>query len=281
MVEAVYGDSVIRAARLSAIEALLRERHVLSTSALADEMGVSHVTVRRDLDTLADAGRIERVFGGARLLDTPRRTLTAAPRDPAAPDHETADEPFDQVLGRNAAAKRAIAQRAAALVNDGDTLFIDIGTTAYLLARELVDRRLAVVTASLSVVDLLGPAPDIELVVLGGEYNREYRCTQGAGVAHALTGLQIDRAFLGCAGVSERGAVRDTDARQAAIKRAAVAAAGTRILLADSSKFPGVGMFTAVELDQLDTLVTDAPASTLSPTLRDLATASTPEVLTP
>lgn len=261
---------------------------MLSTKELAEHLGVSLVTVRRDLDGLDAEGRIERVFGGARLVSAAAAEpgMAAAPAAEPEPreltrEAQTLDDPFDDVLTRNPAAKRAIASRAAGLIRDGETVFLDIGTTVYELARALADRRLTVVTASLGVIDLLGPAPEVELVVLGGDYNKRYRCTQGPAVAEAISLLQIDRVVLGCSGISDRGAVRDTDARQTVIKRAAAASGAPVALLADSTKFPGVGAYTALDLSSIDHLVTDIGTDHLAGHLAPGSAHGPTEVLTP
>jgi DeoR/GlpR family transcriptional regulator of sugar metabolism len=305
---------MIRAARISAIESLLRQHGVLSTQQLADALGISTATVRRDLDGLDADGGIERVFGGARLRGegadaagtsgaagspgtggvpgtaaasgTAAVAGTAAAPGPTAGVHadgaaalpSAADEPFDEVLTRNAENKRSIARRAADLVSEGETVFIDVGTTTYEFARLLVDHTLTVVTNSLGVVNVLSGAEGIDLIVLGGTYNREYRCTQGPGVSDVLDSLEIDRIVLGCSGISDRGAIRDTDARQASIKRTAARTGGETMLLADSSKFPGIGAYTALSIEGMDRLVTDTEPPQA---LRDLCEDSSTEVVFP
>lgn len=287
---------MIRAARLSAIEDLLRERHVLSTAQLAEELKVSSATARRDLQHLDEAGRIDRVFGGAQLRTTgsgrsggsfgndgssstapeePANAGESAASDAGDPDDQGRDDPFDEVLARNSAAKRAIASAAVELIRDGETVFIDAGTTTYEFARLLASRSLTVVTNSLGIVSLLGEAEGIDLIVLGGAYNREYRSTQGKSVRDALGTLLIDRAVIGCAGITESGEIRDTDQRGAAVKLAAIGRAGSAMLLADASKFPGRGAYTALDLTQITEIVTDKP---LSAALTALAEVDTTEV---
>jgi DeoR/GlpR family transcriptional regulator of sugar metabolism len=211
---------------------------------------------------------------------------TAAAPGPTAGVHadgavalpSAADEPFDEVLTRNAENKRSIARRAADLVSEGETVFVDVGTTTYEFARLLVDHTLTVVTNSLGVVNVLSGAEGIDLIVLGGTYNREYRCTQGPGVSDVLDSLEIDRIVLGCSGISDRGAIRDTDARQASIKRTAARTGGETMLLADSSKFPGIGAYTALSIEGMDRLVTDTEPPQA---LRDLCEDSSTEVVLP
>lgn len=273
---------VIRVARLDAIESMLQEQKVVSTHEIVDVLGVSGATARRDLDDLVAEGRVVRVHGGAKLpehVEEDPSSLDAEAPEGSTP-HEGAevDEPFHEVLTRNSALKRTLARAAAALVADGETLFLDIGTTTYELARCLLDRPLTIVTSSLGVVDALSASQRGKLVVLGGEYNREYRCTQGRSVQDELRELHIDHAFLGCAGITELGVVRDNDARQAAIKRAAAECSGETTVLADSSKIPGIGAYTALELASVDRLVIDRPLPTA---LARLCADASTEVLVP
>lgn len=277
---------MIRVARLDAIESMVREHHVVSTQQIADALAISGTTVRRDLEDLVGANRVERVHGGARAKKDASRnrsvedgaSVASTSSAESEPIDGGIDDPFHEVLSRNSAVKQALAQAAAEQIEDAQTLFLDIGTTTYELARLLVGRQLTVVTSSLGVVDLLAAESQVKVVVLGGEYNREYRCTQGPSVLDGLRDLHIDCAVLGCAGITETGVVRDTDSRQAAVKRAAVAASGAAVLLADSSKIPGVGAYTALELSAMDRLITERP---LPAALQDLCTASDTEVITP
>lgn len=253
---------MIKAARLSEIENLLRSHAVLATREIAESLDVSLATVRRDLDALSSAGRIERLFGGARLVSAAQ----VEPREDAATAIDAAatvlDEPFARVAERNAESKARLAQAAAVMVRDGDTIYLDIGTTASGIADALTACGLTVATSSLGVVNRLAERDDIELILLGGEFNAAYRCTQGATVERELRALQIDRAFLGCSGLSERGVVRDTDAAQVLVKRAAVATGADVVLLADSTKFPGTGAHQALDLSDISRLVTDAALPT-------------------
>jgi DeoR/GlpR family transcriptional regulator of sugar metabolism len=273
---------MIRAARLEAIESMVAAHHVVSTQQIAAELAVSGTTARRDLEDLVAAGRVERVHGGARSLSAPPAAAPESERPSAGPadgedEHTDIDDPFHEVLRRNSAVKKALAEVAAEEFTDGQTLYLDIGTTTYELARRLMHLDLTVVTSSLEVVQLLSAAPQVKVVVLGGEYNREYRCTQGPRVLEGLKDLHIDCAVLGCAGITETGVVRDTDSRQASIKRAAAAASSRTVLLADASKIPGVGAYTALDISEVDRLVTEGPLPTA---LHDLCTAADTEVLT-
>ena len=156
--------------------------------------------------------------------------------------------------------KDAIAERAAALVEDGDTVLLDIGTTAHRLARRLRGRPVTVITNSLAVYEELRDDHSTQLVVLGGMVRRSYRSLVGFLTEDALRQVHAETAFLGASGVRADGHVLDTTAVEVPAKRGMIAAAERVVLIADASKFPGRGMARVCGPEELDIVVTDAPA---------------------
>ncbi|MDO5066700.1 MAG: DeoR/GlpR family DNA-binding transcription regulator [Propionibacteriaceae bacterium] len=233
---------MLKEARLQAILDHLRTRQVESTAALGDALGVSAATIRRDLDELVASGLVTRVFGGAKLT-TP----------------EAVDEPFDEVLPRNSEAKRSIAHIVADQLQPGSTVFLEAGTTCWEVAMAAQELELTVVTNSLRITELLLPRRNIELILLGGTINREYLCTQGASAVAEIRNLLIDVAVVGCSGVGERHVLRDTSQQEREVKRALRESSSRLILAADHGKFPGIGAHTALDLTEIDLLVTDRP----------------------
>jgi DeoR/GlpR family transcriptional regulator of sugar metabolism len=155
--------------------------------------------------------------------------------------------------------KDAVAERAAALVKDGETVLLDIGTTAHRLARRLRGRNLTVVTSNMAVYEELADDAGIELVLLGGMLRREYRSLVGFLTEDNLRQVHADHLFLGTSGVRPDGRVMDTTVVEVPVKRAMIAASDRVILLADSAKFPGTGVATVCGPEALNTVVTDAP----------------------
>ena len=218
----------------------LRDEGASTIVALAERLGVSPATVRRDLVRLDEEGLLTRVYGGA---------APVADRD----------EPFTDVATVRVGEKDAVAERAAALVEDGETVLLDIGTTAHRLARRLRGRNLTVVTSNMAVYEELADDPGIELVLLGGMLRREYRSLVGFLTEDNLRQIHADRLFLGTSGVRPDGRVMDTTVVEVPVKRAMIAASDRVVLLADSAKFPGTGVATVCGPDALHTVVTDAP----------------------
>jgi DeoR/GlpR family transcriptional regulator of sugar metabolism len=206
-------------------------------SDLAEILGVSEMTVRRDLRELARDGRLERVRGGA---------VSAS-----------AEPPFEQTVVERYAAKDRIGAAAAALVREGQTVMIDIGTTTLQAARHLRGSRITVVTSSLAVYDELMPDPGIELVLPGGVVRRNYRSLVGVLAEDSLRQLKADVLFLGTSAVDEQLAVWDSTMVEVPIKRAMIAAAGRVVLLADSEKFAMKGIVRVCEAGAIDHIVTD------------------------
>jgi DeoR/GlpR family transcriptional regulator of sugar metabolism len=206
---------------------------------LARHFGVSEMTVRRDLHALAREGRLERVRGGA---------VSAASEPPFA---EIAVERFE--------AKDRIGAAAAAMVQDGQTVMIDIGTTTLQAARRLRGRTITVVTTSLAVYEELVLDPDIELILPGGLVRRNYRSLVGVLAESSLRQLKADVLLLGTSAVDEQLGVWDSTMVEVPIKRAMIDAAECVALLADHEKFSMAGLVRVCDADAIDLLITDAP----------------------
>ena len=206
-------------------------------SELARSFGVSEMTVRRDLRALAREGKLERVRGGA--LDA------------------GAEPPFEQTAVERFEAKDRIGAAAAALVEDGQTVMIDIGTTTLQAAHHLHGREITVITTNLAVFEELVGDPAIELLLPGGLVRRNYRSLVGVLAADSLRQLKADLLFLGTSGVDEELGVWDTTMVEVPIKRAMIAAADRVALLADSAKFAMGGIVRVCDAGALDAIVTD------------------------
>jgi DeoR/GlpR family transcriptional regulator of sugar metabolism len=219
----------------------LRSEGPASIALLANRLGSSEATIRRDLIHLDAEGLLKRVYGGAVPL-------------------EDRDDPFRDVAQVRAAEKDAVAARCAEQVRDGETVLLDIGTTAHLIARHLRGRPITVITSSLPVVEELLNEASVQLVVLGGMLRREYRSLVGFLTEDNLRQMHADRLFLGTSGVRADGRVMDTTVVEVPVKRAMIAASDQVVLAADVGKFPGTGMALVCGPEELDVVVTNAPA---------------------
>jgi DeoR/GlpR family transcriptional regulator of sugar metabolism len=206
---------------------------------LALTFGVSEMTVRRDLRALAREGKLERVRGGAVTVG--------------------AEPPFDVTAVERYERKDRIGAAAAALVEDGQTVMIDIGTTTLQAAHHLHGRQITVITSSLAVYEELVPDPAIELVLPGGIVRRNYRSLVGMLAEDSLRQLKADVVFLGTSAVDAGLGVWDTTMVEVPIKRAMIAAAQSVALLADTEKFDLPGLVRVCDGSALDRVITDAP----------------------
>lgn len=216
-----------------------------SVPELAHALGVSEATVRRDLQHLADDGQVERVRGGA-----------CRPRSIRPEADEAA---FEVVASQETDEKRRIAKAAAALVEDGDVVALDIGTTVYAMCPYLRDRSITVVTSSLAVVAALADAPRVDLVVMGGILRPNYQSLVGVLTESCLRQVRVDVAFLGAAGVRADGSVLDSTPSEVPVKRAMIDISQRSWLLADHAKFPGQGFLEVAPITSFTGLVTDSP----------------------
>ena len=230
--------------RQRAILRRLRTHGDVSVPVLADEFGVSLSTIRRDLATLSSDGLLRRVRGGGSSVQEDGNTFDAL---------DTRDRGC-------AVDTDAVADRAAALIEDGQIICLDSGATTARLARRLRDRRITVITSSLAVVDELRHASAPELVVLGGVLRTTYQSLVGELTGQALAQLSANLCFLSTSGVNAAGQVLDATGIEVGVKRAMLAAAERSVLLADRSKFPGTGLLAVCEAREIDVLVTNKGA---------------------
>ncbi|MCK9794542.1 DeoR/GlpR family DNA-binding transcription regulator [Isoptericola sp. 4D.3] len=237
------------AERRARIVAEVRRRGAASVTELAQELGVSAMTVRRDIEALADAGELDRVRGGA----TTRGEAVDA-------GHERAFGARTQHL---VAEKRAVARRAAQLVEPGMAVGLSGGTTAWVLAQELrAVPDLTVVTNSLPVAEVFrrpdrADEPYTQSVVLTGGVRTPSDALVGPVAVRALEHLHLDVVFLGVHGVDLHAGLTTPNLLEAETDRAMLAAGQDAVVLADHTKWGVVGLTTIVDLHEVERLVTD------------------------
>ena len=218
---------------------MVRMRGFASLSDLAGELAVSESTVRRDLDQLEETGSAKRTHGGV---------FYTGPSPQLSHFQQRQEAQWDK--------KRQIAGRAAELIEDGDTLLLDGGSTTYELARLLVGRSVQVVTNSLPVANLLTGSRDSDLIFVGGCVHLRTGVTVGPYANEMLSGLNVRRALLSVAGIHDRG-LFNSNLLLVETERAMIAAADEAIVLADSTKFGQQNLALLCELGAVDRMVVD------------------------
>ncbi|WP_432505896.1 DeoR/GlpR family DNA-binding transcription regulator [Kineococcus arenarius] len=227
--------------RQEAILDAVRRRGGVRVADLVEQLGVSDMTVRRDIAELARRGLVERVHGGA-----------------AAAGSST--EPgFAAKSTIRTAQKRAVGALAASLVEPGASVALSAGTTTVEVARHLRDvPGLTVVTNSPPVAELLhDPARTDRTVVLTGGIRTPSDALVGPVAVRSLRDLHVDHLFLGVHGLDERAGLTTPNLVEADTDRALVAAASRVVVVADATKWGVVGLTTIATLEEVDVLVSD------------------------
>jgi len=235
--------------RRERIARAVTERGFLRVTDAAAELGVSTVTVRSDLAALEAAGSLVRVHGGA----MPAVAAGAG------------ESSFESSLETQAAEKRAIGRRAAGLVRSGQSILLDVGTTAMAVAHALVERRdltdVLIVTNGLTIALALEPGiPRFTVVVTGGTLRPLQHSLVNPFASPFLETLHLDVAFIGCNGVDPDRGVTNVNLPEAEVKRRMVLSAERPILIADSSKLGRARLGSVGQLSDFDALVTSADA---------------------
>src|SRR5215208_3208940 len=213
---------------------------------LAKRFEVSAQTIRKDLNDLCDHRSLTRIHGGAIIASGVENLAYEARRFVAA------------------AEKRAIGAAAAALIPNGCSLFINIGTTTEEVARALVSHEgLLVITNNLNVAMQLYPHPRIEVIVAGGSVRRGDGAVVGEASNNLIQQFKVDFAVVGASAIDEDGALLDFDYREVQAAQAIIANARHVILVADSTKFRRTAPVRIGHISQVQTFVTDRglPAS--------------------
>jgi DeoR family fructose operon transcriptional repressor len=222
----------------------IESRRKATVTELCEQFHVSSATIRSDLRDLEAAGLLIRTHGGAMV-----KTKTGLEQD------------MVQRGTQHLAEKRRIAERALELVEDGDTVILDTGTTTLELARLLGRRRdLTVVTNDLAIALVLEAAESVRVLFMGGLVRRNYHCTMvhGATGRDVLAGLSVDKAFMACNSFSMEKGASTPDITQAETKKLMMSIAAKVILLFDATKMGHTSFALFAPLEAVDTIVTDA-----------------------
>jgi len=245
---------VFAAERQLLISALVADRGRVTVADLATRFNITPETVRRDLDALESAGQLRRVHGGAVAADR----ASMSERSLAERQGQRLDE------------KSRIAAAAAAMIPASPTgsILLDAGTTTELLADRLSKwtpqspgDQLLVITNAIPIAFKLSGNDEIRLHILGGRVRGLTGAVVGADTTELLDALRPDIAFVGTNGVDADFGLSTPDTAEAAVKRAIVQSARRVVALADSSKLGEKTLVRFAGLDDLDTLITDAPPS--------------------
>jgi len=228
--------------RLDGVLRLLEANTSATISEIAEQFRVSQMTIRRDLQKLAETGLVIRIPGGARIERW-----------------RGMERSFTERLEKMSPAKRSIGSAAAQLVKDGESVVLDSGTTTLYVARELRNRnQVVVITFSLAVLEELSTAEALRVELTGGVYRASSHDLIGHAVGESLNAIYANCVIFGAAAVSfERGVmVHDPDAQREMLR-----AGRRKILVVDSSKIGTEATYRLCGIEDCDVIVTDSGLS--------------------
>lgn len=227
--------------RRERLVALVRQRGFCSTAELVSELGVSDMTVRRDVRRLEVSGELRSVHGGVSVRHATLRTSE-----------------FTTRAGLHAEAKSRIAEMAVALVREGDVVAFDAGTSTFAATARLPhDYRGHVVTHSIPVLQHALHMPDARVTGLGGDLHHPSQAFVGPSTVEAITRLRVRLLFLGVAGIDADGLYAEAEV-ECEVKKALISVAERVVVLADTGKFVQPAPVRFAGLDGADVLITEA-----------------------
>jgi DeoR family glycerol-3-phosphate regulon repressor len=219
---------------------IARREGKVTVEGLAAHFGVTLQTIRRDLTDLADAGRLERVHGGAILKSG------------------TSNIGYEERRFLNQDSKQAIARACAARIPEKSSIFLNIGTSTEAVAAELLRHRdMMVVTNNLNVANILAESSDCQVIVVGGTLRRSDGGLTGSLTVQAIQQFKFDIAVIGCSALDEDGDILDFDIQEVGVSQAILRQSRKTYLVSDTSKFQRSAPARIASLSALDAFFTD------------------------
>lgn len=216
----------------------VRQHKVIKLVTLTKEFNVSMETIRRDIQQLAQEKKIEKFYGGIKYIE---------------PVEGLMDSRFDQQFTE----KVAIAKACAELVEDGECIFLDSGTTTYHIARFLLEKKnITIITNSLPVAfDLIGS--NIEVVIIGGKIRHSEKSVTSNDFLFNFKHLNINKAFICTSGVTLEKGISDFNIDEAITRKEIINISQKIYVATDSSKFNKDVAIQVCPIDMVDTIITD------------------------
>lgn len=233
--------------RFEKISEILKTEGNASTKYLAAILQVSEATIRRDLTELEGSGQfpVKRVHGGAIY------SLEKSGLEPM----------FNIKLSQLMEEKKKVAKLAANLVEDGDTIILDSGTTAYYLASELVKKKgLKIVTTDIKIAEKLGRYTNVQTIIIGGEVRPGYFSIGGELAIRYLSGFRGDKGFLSTDGWDLNGTY-NASMFEVGIKRSIIQSSMKTFLVADSSKYGKIVLIKVADIEEFEAIIVNKPLS--------------------
>jgi len=227
--------------RKSKILEILEGKNRVTVNELTESLNVSESTIRRDLQELELTGLLKRTHGGAVKGEHTGFEPTMAEKE-----EENIDE------------KKYIGEKAAALIEDHDTIILDAGTTTLEIAKHIKAKNITVLTNSMLIALELSKNKDVEIVVTGGNTRKETLSIVGPLTDMMIRNFRVDKAFIGANAITLKDGCTTPNIQEAHTKKMMTLSAKEVYVVADHSKFGKVSFASIVKLDEIDAIITDA-----------------------
>lgn len=245
--------------RLREMEQYILEHDTVTMEELKDTFNISMNTTRLDVAQLVNKGTIRKVYGG--VCSNQKSNLV----------------PFDERKTKNIAGKRAVGKEAAKLVNDGDIIYIDSGTTTMYVLDYLSElKNVTILTNNLNAINRALPLSDINVICLPGTLERKTNSFVSADTVRTLEKYNIKKAFMASSGISESGTITNSSPLEFEIKKAAIENSKEVFLLIDSTKYGKSALLTYANVSEMNKIIVDKE---VSPELAELCAGHNVEVV--
>ncbi|MDM5211236.1 DeoR/GlpR family DNA-binding transcription regulator [Peribacillus sp. NJ4] len=219
---------------------LLTIRKVMKIAELTEEMQVSIETIRRDINLLTRQGKIEKIYGGVKLVQS-----------------KFGESTIDERMFSQLEEKESIAQKCSEYINDGDCIYIDSGSTTYQIAKYIKQKKkLTVITSSIPVVNELIHS-DIEILIIGGKVRRNEQSIVAFDYLFNFSELNISKAFICASGITIEKGISDYNLEEANTRKKIIELSQEVYVAADSTKFGKDVTIGISSLDKIDYIITD------------------------
>ncbi len=231
--------------RRSKIMSVLYSKKSILVREAAASFDVTEETIRRDLKELEKKGLLTRTHGGAVLADT---------------DDKRAEAPLEIREGINISGKNSIGKYAAGMVKDGDTLFLDASTSSLYVAKHIKNKKnLTIITNAERIIIELASCIDMTLISTGGIFRSRSLSYVGRSAENTVSNYYANKLFFSCKGFSPKSELTDSNEQESEIRKTMIRCSNQVIFLCDHTKFDKVGYVNTARLNDIHTIITDAP----------------------
>ncbi len=234
-------DNLIPAQRQKQIIDLINLKGIIQINEVAKLFNVSYATARRDIDSLVIQGKVSRTHGGAVLNNQTASELTQTEKH--------------TLMVRE---KESIAEAAAKLVKNGNSVFFDSGTTTFFVAQKLTDKKnLTVITNNTEIIHNVQFDPTSTIIVTGGIKRQNFSVLVGSFAENFINSINVDLVFLGADAVSSKKGVYNSSIDEIGVKKSLFKCSKKIVLVTDSSKFSKSGLINICNISDLYLIITD------------------------